>query len=160
MGDDFASWLRRVKDIGVRGPIIVNTKEDGLEERCTELLADFGITNYFFLDTALPTLVRWTTQKAESRFAVRLSAFEPSDYAKLFAGKAEWLWVDCFNGQPVDGEILQRLKNSFKICLVSPELQIGLVPDLQHQISRFSGLSLIADAVCTKVPDYWARIGP
>lgn len=148
-GVDFEMWLKAYKHKNFSGPLILNTKEDGLEDRALELLAHYQITQFFFLDTALPTLVRWTKQKNEKRFAIRLSDYEPKELAEKFQGLADWIWVDCFDTKPIDAGLLP--KHDFKICLVSPELQGGNV----DQISNFKLLAQQSHAVCTKYPDKW-----
>jgi hypothetical protein len=108
------------------------------------------IQNFFFLDTALPTLVKWSLRNGEKRFACRLSAYEPIESVLPFAGKTEWLWVDCFDGIPMNNEAVKKLRKSFRICLVSPELQgVGLTD------SFIASLRDVADAVCTKLPLRW-----
>ncbi len=57
-GENFEEWLQTFKRIGIQGPLVLNTKEDMLETKVMSLLSDFGITNYFFIDTPLPTLVK------------------------------------------------------------------------------------------------------
>jgi hypothetical protein len=66
-GDDFGPWLDEFKKRGITGPIILNTKEDGLEETLIGAMKQAGIESFFFLDTALPTLVRWTIGNGERR---------------------------------------------------------------------------------------------
>jgi hypothetical protein len=149
-GDSFADWLAAYARLGFRGPVIVNTKEDGLEERALELLAAHNITSFFFLDTALPTLVRWTG-KGEKRFAVRVSSREPVEAALQFAGKAEWAWVDCFGAEPFPVQAVQPLVGRFRLCLVSPELQGA---PLESRV-RFQELAARMDAICTKDPKGW-----
>ena len=155
-GDDFEAWLTEYVARGIQGPLILNTKEDNLETRVLELLQKHGVRNHFFLDTALPTLVKWTQFQGRREFAVRLSKFEPVESCLPFAGKADWVWVDCFEGNPmVDADSLSaidRLKAAgFRVCLVSPELQgqpIG-------RVAEFAPLRARADAVCTKQPQAW-----
>lgn len=152
-GDDFDQWLNVYTKRKNFGPLILNTKEDGLEDQISSLLTKHGITEYFFLDTAFPTLVKWVETKKEKRFALRLSHYEPIEQVRLFIGKASWLWVDCFQGQMVDINWLKELKKSFKICVVSPELQgqdLALIEEHKKALSPF------ADAVCTKRPDLWS----
>lgn len=151
-GDDFESWLKAYAQRSQPGPLILNTKEDGLEERTLELLKTYGLHNYFFLDTALPTLVKWTQQKSLKNFAVRLSHYEPPEFVRQFQGKANWLWVDCFGGRPIDPEWLKELQGDFQICLVSPELQ-GMDSSLISDFKKLLGP--YADAVCTKNPQLW-----
>ncbi len=153
-GDDFEVWLQAFRAQKVAGTLILNTKEDGLEGRTLELLARYGVTDYFFLDTALPTLVRWSLRQGNSHFALRVSTHEPIDLLSSFAGKASWVWVDCFDGIPMPTNAIRELKGKFKICLVSPELQ-GQPKD---RIPEFRELFSLADAVCTKHPEAWSKL--
>lgn len=156
-GDDFDQWLTEYKKYGLVGPLILNTKEDGLESYCLEQLRAQGIKNYFFLDTTIPTLVKWTHKKNLPNFAVRFSAYEPLSSILAFAKKASWVWVDCFDGIPPDPRDVAELKNFFRICLVSPELQMGITADLAEKIRHFSPLLSMIDAVCTKNPELWPQ---
>lgn len=152
---DFETWLDAYLKLPQPGTIILNTKEDGLESRILEILEARNFSDYFFLDTAVPTLVKWTTAKEKlnnNKFAVRLSAYEPPAFVEKFKGLAQWLWVDCFEGKPVDPQWLAQLKNEFKICLVSPELQ-GQDTALIHDFKKILGAH--AHAVCTKRPELW-----
>lgn len=151
LGDDFEKWLKEFSSRGIQGPLILNTKEDGLESRILELLKTYQIRNYFFLDTALPTLVKWTIQEGVKNFAVRVSSYEPLALAESFRGKADWAWVDCFGGRPVAASLIAQLKSQFKICLVSPEV----VGKPIKEIANFLLLKALADAICTKSPDSW-----
>jgi hypothetical protein len=149
-GTSFSDWLDEFAQLPERGPLILNTKEDGLEESILERLKAAGIRDYFFLDTAFPTLVRYI-QKGNPHFALRLSRYEPSAGFAPLAGRVEWIWVDCFGREPLPPDELEELKTSFRICLVSPELQGGATADFP----RFKQLALLADAICTKDPIAW-----
>lgn len=149
-GESFKNWLEAFKQKKISGPIILNTKEDGLEKSILDQLANHGIKNYFFLDTALPTMVKWTKQN--KNFSVRLSSYEPTDFVEKFKGLCDWVWVDCFDKKYLDLSVIQKIKKDFKICLVSPELQGGDEKD----IARFRALlSLQPDLICTKKPSSW-----
>ena len=149
-GDDFETWLGLWAARGPRGTLILNTKEDGLEHLATELVHAHQITDYFFLDTTVPTLRAWTN-RGVTNFAVRLSEVEPIEMVERFRGRVDWVWVDCFDARPLDpAPVLGRL-DSFKICLVSPELQGGDAQDL----GRFKAWFARADAICTKDPSAW-----
>lgn len=152
-GDHFEEWLREFCSLKIRGPIILNTKEDGLETQIVEKIADAGIDNYFFLDTAIPTLIRWPGNRNVAKFAARLSTHEPMEQALALRSFAKWLWVDCFEGIPMDTSMISTLKNSFKICLVSPELH-GKPLEL---ISNFETWYRASDAICTKFADAWLK---
>jgi hypothetical protein len=125
--------------------VIFNSKCDGLESRIQYLARERGIENYFFLDTALPSLVQ-LTRRGERRAAVRYSEFEPVELALRFAGLVDWVWVDCFTHLPLDSVHYRLLKRHFKICLVSPELQKH--PRARIQAYRRQLASMPVDAVC------------
>lgn len=150
-GPSFDEWLALYSRQARAAPLILNTKEDGLEAKAAELCASRGVSNYFFLDTAFPTLVKWSLLGTERRFAVRVSAHEPSASALRFRGHAAWVWVDCFGGVPLKAADLALLAGAFKICLVSPEMQ-GADPG---RIVDFAELFAVADAICSKRPDLW-----
>ncbi|MFM8315149.1 MAG: hypothetical protein ACKOA8_12765 [Deltaproteobacteria bacterium] len=151
-GDDFEVWLTEFRRLQIQGPIWLNTKEDGLEDRIEELLKKYQMGNYCFLDTVLPTLVKKTHFEEKRRFAIRFSAYEPKEFVECFKDKADWIWVDCFQGKPVAAELVQSLKPHFKVCLVSPELHGH---GLKENLSAFLPLYRWADAVCTKEPQVW-----
>jgi hypothetical protein len=147
-GDDFEQWLDIWAQKKIDGTLILNTKEDGLEERSLELLSAKSVTNFFFLDTTIPTLVR-LGKKYRNNFAVRYSSFENLGLCLALREHAAWAWVDCFNRQPVTFEEVANLKQAgFKVCLVSPELQGGA----EVEKAGFQDLISLSDAICTKFP--------
>jgi hypothetical protein len=132
--------------------VIFNTKCDGIEGPIKDLAEKYRVSDYFFLDLANPTLVRLAREGNRS-IAVRFSEFEPVEFALAFAGKAKWVWVDCFTHLPLDKEIYQRLKEHFRICLVSPELQGHPRESIQEYRQLLSRMPI--DAVCTDYCDDW-----
>lgn len=150
IGDSFEEWLKKYSELEFKGPLILNTKEDGLESRILELLKKFKLDNFFFLDTTIPTTVK-LTQSGEKRVAVRYSTYEPENLIKNFEGLASWIWVDCFDGIYPPFE---KLPASYKVCLVSPELhgkELKDSPVLRKWLNA-------ADAICTKVPEKWKNL--
>ena len=132
--------------------IIFNPKCDGLEGKILKLAAEFSIKKFFLLDVAIPTLVKLTNQKI-SKIAVRFSEYEPIESCLGFAGKAEWVWVDCFTKFLLNRKNYPLLKKHFKICLVSPELQghpVSWIQKYKNNCSLFP-----VDAVCTDHPTLW-----
>src|SRR3989338_6287251 len=100
------------------GHLIVNSKSEGVEKAAIELMNKYKIKNWFFLDLSMPYFVRFANY-AESgdikgfgvqNLAVRFSEEETIDYALNFAGRARWVWVDCFTKMPLDDKIYQILK--------------------------------------------------
>lgn len=151
-GEEFASWLRSF----AHGTLILNVKEDALEERIMELLKSRGIEDFFFLDQPFPALIKWSNS-GERRCAVRISEFETIETALRVAGRVDWVWVDCFTRFPLSAENARLLRRAgFKLCVVSPELQ-GRSPEVE--ISKLAALlrdlDVQPDAVCTKRPDLW-----
>ena len=132
--------------------IIFNVKCDGLENRILELVAKYHVNNFFFLDVANPTLVS-LVHRGVRQVAVRYSEFEPIEFALAFAGKVDWVWVDCFTRLPLEADVYQRLSTHFKLCLVSPELQKhprALIHTFREQLR---GMPI--DAVCSDFCDDW-----
>jgi len=133
--------------------VIFNVKCDGLEGRILEMVDRYSIENYFFLDVANPTLVG-LTRRGERSVAVRYSEYEPIEFALAFAGKVDWVWVDCFTHMPLDEESHRLLRKHFKICLVSPELQKHPRATIQDYRRQLTGMPI--DAVCTDFPIDWS----
>ncbi|MES2887700.1 MAG: phosphatidylinositol-specific phospholipase C/glycerophosphodiester phosphodiesterase family protein [Pseudomonadota bacterium] len=151
-GESFDDWIAEYR----HGTLILNVKEEGLESRLIALMQSRGIEDYFFLDQSFPFLVKWARAQ-ERRCAVRVSEFESIDTALSLAGQVDWVWVDCFTHFPLSQQDARRLQDaSFKLCLVSPELQGR---DAELEIPQLRSLlaqrSIVAQAVCTKRPDLW-----
>ncbi len=137
--------------IGPR-PCIFNVKTEGIEERVRTLAEQHGIEDYFFLDCSVPAAVK-LARAGESRFAVRYSEMEPIEALLPWAGKARWVWVDCFNAYPGDAASWQRLRDHFQLCLVSPELQAHDAAAAARLRASLRGREF--DAICTKKPESW-----
>jgi hypothetical protein len=151
-GEFFEAWLKAFR----HKTLILNIKEEGLEDAVLKLMKKFSIEDFFFLDQSFPFLVK-TAKTGESRCAVRVSEFESMDTALTLEGQIEWVWVDCFTRFPLDHAAAARLqKAGFKLCLVSPELQgreaRKHVPELRSLLER---KKIYAEAVCTKEPELW-----
>jgi hypothetical protein len=151
-GERFDDWVKHYR----HRLLILNVKEEGLEDRLIALMNAHGIEDFFFLDQSFPFLVR-TTGRGERRCAVRVSEYETIDAALSLAGKADWVWVDCFNRFPLDGAQAARLQQAgIRICIASPELhghtQEDAIPKLQALLQQ-EGIHI--DAVCTKEPLRW-----
>jgi hypothetical protein len=151
-GELFEEWLKGFQ----HKTLILNVKEEGLEDAALKLMEKYSIEDFYFLDQSFPFLVK-TANSGERRCAVRVSEFESADTALALAGKIEWIWVDCFTRFPLDNHSAGVLRNAgFKLCLVSPELQgrdaQKHVPELRSLLEREK---IYAEAVCTKEPDLW-----
>lgn len=152
-GEDFVAWLDHYR----HSTLILNVKEEGLERRLLDLMAERGIADFFFLDQSFPFLVK-TASLGERRCAVRVSEFEHIETALSLAGKIDWVWVDCFTRFPLSADDAVRLREAgLKLCLASPELQQRTGDD---EIPRLRALlaerRIDPEAVCTKRPERWA----
>lgn len=154
-GPLFKDWIDYYK----HGTLILNVKEEGLEQHLITLMAKKGINNFFFLDQSFPFLVK-TANSGESRCAARVSEFESIETALSLSGKIDWVWLDCFTKFPIGTKQYKALKNAgFKLCLVSPELQ-GRDANIEiPEIANFmTENEMVMDAVCTKHLDLWSNI--
>jgi len=154
-GEPFDDWIAAYR----HGTLILNVKEEGLEERLIDLMRRHGIDDYFFLDQSFPFLVKWS-KAGERRCAVRVSEYESIDTALTLAGKVDWVWVDCFTHFALRGTEARRLQDAgFKLCLVSPELQGRAAdPGIAQLATLLAERGIVADAVCTKRPDLWQAL--
>lgn len=153
IGDHFKDWIKVYATKGMHGPLILNTKEDGLEAKIIEILNEYKISNYFFLDTTVPTLIKWSLINKNPNFAVRISKYEDQNFALKFKNKINWVWLDCFEGIPPEETWFDQVKANFKICLVSPELQGASL----SQIEKFKHLKTKVHAICTKEVNQWMQ---
>lgn len=151
-GVNFAKWL----DSYQHKLLILNVKEEGLEDRILQLMTAKKITDFFFLDQSFPFLIKWAN-KGERRLAIRVSEYESIETALNLKDKIQWAWIDCFTHFPISEKNINLVKQSgLKLCIVSPELQGRNaeieVPEMRNQIKA---LDLKIDAVCTKRVDLW-----
>ncbi|MBN9225392.1 MAG: hypothetical protein ABS63_01835 [Microbacterium sp. SCN 70-27] len=151
-GPDFEDWL----DAYRHAFIVVNIKEEGLEERITAALDVRGITRWAFLDESFPFLVK-TLRRGDTRTMVRISEYESVETALALAPRPDWIWVDSFTGEWPRPEALRRLADvGFAFMIVSPELQQrSPEPEIEGIRAAFAAAGVPIDGVCTKRPDLW-----
>jgi hypothetical protein len=147
-GQKLSQWLKNYK----HAFCIFNVKCDGLESAIETLAQQAGVKNYFFLDCANPTLVS-LARRGQKKVAVRFSEYEPLEAALAFKGLIDWVWVDCFTRLPLNQQNYKILKQHFKICLVSPELQKHSRETIVEYKNILKKMPL--DAVCTDFPEDW-----
>lgn len=138
--------------------IVLNVKEEGLEDRCVEIMRKKGVANYFFLDQSMPLLIK-RGLNGERDGACRLSEYESLDTVTNLSLFCNWVWVDSFTPGSVSIETLKTLKAlGLKICLVSPELHgVHRQKEIQSLVSFYQELNFQIDAVCTKFPENWSK---
>jgi hypothetical protein len=150
----FSEWLLSYQ----HGTLVVNIKEEGIEEAIIETLVNANVSNYFLLDQSFPFLVKGL-RAGHSRTAARISDFESistlRNLSKGFPITPGWAWLDSFTGRWDHLGGLDELQSmGYKTCLVSPELQGRFADDEILAISSFCDIDSI-DAVCTKTPNFW-----
>jgi hypothetical protein len=152
-GELLLEWLESYR----HKTIILNVKEEGLEEALLRIMRQQKIDDFFFLDQSFPFLIK-TARAGVRRCAVRVSEFESIETAISLAGLVDWVWVDCFTRFPLTRSDATRLKGAgFKLCLVSPELQGRTDPDHVRDFrANVAAAGVEGDAVCTKLPEVWS----
>ena len=144
-GEDFEDYCKEYH----HGTMILNIKSGRIEHEVLKLMEQYQIKNYFFLDSSFP-MIKLLTDMGVKQVALRFSELEGLDTIRNMAGRAEWVWVDCFTKVPIEQASFQELKAlGYKLCFVSPELeaQEEKLP-LYKQYIKEQGI--VFDAVCTK----------
>ena len=144
-GEDFEDYCKEYH----HGTMILNIKSERIEHEVLKLMEQYQIKNYFFLDSSFP-MIKLLTDMGVKQVALRFSELEGLDTIRNMAGRAEWVWVDCFTKVPIEQARYQELKAlGYKLCFVSTELeaQEEKLP-LYKQYIKEQGI--VFDAVCTK----------
>ena len=152
-GPSFETFLNSYK----HSFIVLNVKEEGLENRCLELLENKGVQNYFFLDQSMPFLIK-RALKGSRDGACRSSEYESFSTVENLQSLCDWVWADSFEA---GDESVHRLKGlsglGLRICLVSPELHdISRSEEIDRLQIAIQDSEVKIHAVCTKFPEKWA----
>lgn len=157
------TFLQSFKNEGV---LILNLKEEGLEDACLTLMQKYQIREWFFLDMSHPFFLRYSYDSkrwnlpriSKENLCVRLSEYEPMEAVLMHQNKAKWVWIDFFNPEKytLDQKSFHQLKEAdFSICLVSPELQGFTDQKIIKKYVDYIQKYFNVDAVCTKNPELW-----
>jgi len=152
-GELFSEWLKYWRGQS----LILNVKEDALENSILGHLSQYGASDFFFLDQSYPS-IRRTINMGVTKVATRVSDFE--DLETSLKSGSDWVWLDSFSG---DWEYLKEAvpalsKNGQSTCLVSPELQrVDSARELKTLQEMIEVNSLEISSVCTKVPRNWEK---
>ncbi len=141
--------------------LVLNVKEEGLEQKVLELMDLFAIQEFFFLDQSFPFMIK-TLKSGESKVAMRFSDHESFDnilkILNLKFPQPSWVWVDSFSGDWSHLSDLETIKSlGFKACLASPELH-GRNLELELKVIKEFIENHPFEAVCTKLPEKWLAI--
>ena len=150
-GEYFKKWIKYYK----HALLIINIKEEGLEESILKILKENKIKNYFFLDQSFPFLIKYS-KMLNYNSAFRLSDLESIHTIKKIKKKIKWVWIDFFKNFNLKQSDIKFLnKNKIKICLVSPELKKSSHKNIKNLKKIINSKKLKIDAVCTKKPYLW-----
>ena len=144
-GEDFEAYCKEYR----HGTMILNIKSERIEHEVLTLMEKYQIRDYFFLDSSFP-MIKLLTDMGVKQVALRFSELEGLDTIRNMAGRAQWVWVDCFTKIPIDRESFKELKAlGYKLCFVSPELE-GQEEKLAEYKEYMREQGIVFDAVCTK----------
>ena len=147
-GERFENWIKKFN----HKLIVLNVKEEGLEDKILKTLKKNNIRKFFFHDQTFSTMLK---NMKKTKVSVRFSEYEGLKKIKKLFKKIKWLWLDNFNEIKLDKSFYNFLKNmNVKICIVSPELVNKKRLSEIKKITTFSKKNNIKfDAVCTKSPN-------
>ena len=151
-GELFSKWIKNYN----HKLIVLNVKEEGLEEPILKILKKNKINNFFFHDQTFSSLLK---NMSKTKVSLRYSEFEELKKPDILFKKIKWIWVDNFNKLELDKKLYKLLKRQkVKICLVSPELvKKSRLNEIKKIFSFLRKNKIIIDAVCTKKPELWLK---
>jgi hypothetical protein len=118
-GVDFEEWL---KHYNLKGTLVINVKEEGLEMIIIKLLKKYNITNYMFLDEPFWYLLNSSRKLNNKNFAIRVSKFESVETALKSRELSDWVWYDYFDNYINTDDIKKLIDAGFKVIMPAPEL--------------------------------------
>tara|TARA_B100000900_G_C20594078_1_gene722674 strand:+ start:560 stop:1144 length:585 start_codon:yes stop_codon:yes gene_type:complete len=114
-GDTLENFLRYYN----HGTLILNIKDNGIEDKVIKKVMKAKIKSFFLLDVEFPYIFKSIKNK-QKNIAIRFSEKEPIESAKLFQNNFKWLWIDTLTKLPLNKNNIKIVKN-FKSCVVCPE---------------------------------------
>jgi hypothetical protein len=131
--------------------LIVNVKTEKIEKDIIDILKDENISNYFFLDSSMSSIVQMS-EKAKKKFCGRISEFESIESIELSKDLIDWVWVDCFTKFSLTKANFQKIRYVLdkKICLTSPDL-VGRPEDITLHAQIIKSLECFPDVICCKL---------
>ena len=158
---DFEEYLKHWKH---KGPMVLNIKEMGYENKIIALMEKYGVKDYFFQDAEYPYIYRATRKEGMRKVSIRFSEAEPIEYVQAQIDEngeplLDWVWIDTNTRLPITLQDVATLKK-FRTCLVCPE-RWGRPEDIPKFIQQLKDLNFTLDAVMT-AKDYvkqWEESG-
>ncbi len=152
-GELFSKWIRCYS----HKLLVLNVKEEGLENQILKILRKNKIKKFFFHDQTFSSLLK---SMSKTSVSIRYSEFEDLRKTSFLFKKIKWVWIDNFNEIKLENSFYKKLKeNKVKICIVSPELvKIKRVREIKKVYSFLKKKNFKIDAVCTKKPKIWSKL--
>ena len=141
-GDTLDNFLKHYN----HGTLILNIKEDGIEDKVIKKVKKAKIKSYFLLDVEFPYIFK-SLKNRQKNIAIRFSENETIQTAKIFKNKFKWLWIDTVTKLPLNKKNIKIIK-SFKSCLVCPE-RWGRPNQIENYKKKLKLLKFLPDAVMT-----------
>lgn len=150
-GEDFEEWLSHYN----HRTLVLNVKEEGLEDRIVELMKRHQIEDYFFLDMSFPFIIRKSAHGLKN-IAVRYSEYESIETVVAIHSRVSWVWIDSFTCIPQRVEHYHQFQEmKLKTCVVSPELLGRTKNEISAYRDWLKQHAIRVDAVCTKNTLLW-----
>ena len=151
-GELFSKWIKNYN----HKLIVLNVKEEGLENQILKILKKNKIKNFFFHDQTFSTILK---NMYKTNVSIRFSEYEDLKKINILFNKIKWLWVDNFTEISLRKKFYDFLKKKkVKICIVSPELvQKKRIKEINKIILKLKKNNFKIDAVCTKEPKFWLK---
>jgi|APSaa5957512535_1039671.scaffolds.fasta_scaffold03279_13 hypothetical protein len=134
------------------GTLVLNVKENGIEDEILHLVRERPqLNSYFLLDVEFPYIYR-ASRLGEKNIAIRFSEDESLETVENYIGKVDWVWIDTNTLLPISKEN-KLVLDKFKKCLVCPE-RWGRPSDI---IEYKNKVGTYIDAVMTDIKyiDIW-----
>lgn len=141
-GDFFEDYLNEYQ----HGTLVLNIKESGIEEEVLSLVNHYSVKNFFLLDVEFPFIYKSLATK-QKNIALRFSFMEPIENIIQFKDNFDWVWVDVYNGLPINDKNVKIL-SYFKTSLVCPS-RWGNASSIDKIKNQMKNLNFNIDAVMT-----------
>jgi len=151
-GELFSKWIKYYN----HKLLVLNVKEEGLENQILKILKKNKIKNFFFHDQTFSTVLK---NMHKTNVSIRFSEYEDLKKINILFNKIKWLWVDNFTEISLRKKFYDFLKKKkVKICIVSPELvQKKRIKEINKIILKLKKNNFKINDVCTKKPKLWLK---
>ncbi len=143
-GDTLDDFLKNYN----HGTLILNIKEDGIEDEVIKKVNKAKIKSFFLLDVEFPYIFK-CLKNNQKNIAIRFSEKEPIEISKLLEKKFKWLWIDTVTKLPLNKKNLRVIKK-FKSCIVCPE-RWGRPHEINKYKKKMKNLKFKPNAVMTSL---------